>query len=139
MTGSVALALHGRSVQCRDLDILTRAQDADLVASALPGRVVEPVEFRNRPSLRGRIGRKRVQDVDVEILGGVQNKLPDGSWTPPPAFGPGEIIHIQIDDCKCPVLALPQLRAAYEAMNRNDRIELIERRAISRRESATDL
>jgi hypothetical protein len=126
VSGSVALALHGLPVECRDLDVLTRAEYALLAASRIPGTTLEAVRFRARERLRGHLGRIAVGGVDTEILGGVQNQLPDGSWTPPARLAAREIVHIDVDGCRCNVLSLPALRAVYELMKRPETLALID-------------
>lgn len=122
--GSLALALHGLPVGCRDIDLLTTAADA-VRLTELPGTKIEPVRFRTRPRLRGHIGRIRVHEVEVEILGDVENELADGSWSAPPPLG-DELEHIDFEGHSCPIFALTALRAAYEAMERPEKVALID-------------
>ncbi len=61
VSGSVALALHGLEVECRDLDLLTTATGAPRVAALLGGDTLEPLRFRSRGGLRGHIGRVRLR------------------------------------------------------------------------------
>lgn len=124
ISGSVALALQGVPVRPRDLDILTGAEHAGAVADAIGGEVVEPVADRERDGIRGRLGRRRVGDIEVEILGGVQNRFPDGGWTDPPDVA-AERVYVD----GVPVVSLGALRASYAARGRDDRVGLIDRSA----------
>ncbi len=123
--GSVALALHGLPVSCHDLDILTRAQDAEQVIAQIPGTAIEPLAFRTRGALRGHTARVRLGDIEVEILGDVENQLPDGSWTAPPPLRE-EIEQLELDGLRCPVFSLAALRSAYQAMGRGEKVALID-------------
>lgn len=125
VSGSVALALHGVEVECGDLDILTTAAAAPRVGALLAGEELEPVRFRERGRVRGHIGRVRLGGVDVEVLGDVQNLLAGGGWSEPPRLG-GEVELLELAGRPCPVVRLAALRAAYAAMQRPERVALID-------------
>ncbi len=125
VSGSAALALHGLPVTCRDLDILTSAYDAERVAASVPGLELEPLALRVRAGLRARIARFRVAGVEVEILGDVEDELPGGGWTGPPRLGE-EVEHVELLTRRCPLMSLPALRAAYEAIGSPEKLALIE-------------
>jgi len=124
-SGSAALALQGVPVTCADLDLATTADAASAVERALAGRVIEPVGYRTRGAIRGHLGRVEVAGVEVEVLGDIQNRLPDGTWTPPPRLSE-HITHVPLNKRRCPVLNLRYLRTAYAAMERGDKVRLIE-------------
>lgn len=124
-SGSAALALQGVPVSCADLDLATTADDAAAVEQALAGDVIEPVGYRTRGALRGHLGRVSLSGIEVEVLGDIQNRLPDGTWTPPPRLSE-YITYVPLDEKRCPVLSLSYLRAAYAAMGRTDKVRLIE-------------
>lgn len=124
VTGSVALVLQGVQVRCADLDLVTSAADADDVARLLAHGVVEPVAFRGHGGIRGRLWRLRVRDVSVEVLGDIQNLLPDGDWTAPPRLDQ-QLVWVAFGQQRCPVLGLAYLREAYEAMARPEKAQLI--------------
>jgi hypothetical protein len=125
VSGSVALSLHGIAVDCRDLDILTAGDSATAVSSLLAGTEIEPVEFRSRGGLRGFTGRVRLEAMDVEILGDVENELPDGRWSPPPRLD-RDVERLAFAGQECPVMSLSALRDAYAAMGRPEKVALIE-------------
>jgi hypothetical protein len=70
------------------------------------------------------LGRPRLADVDVEVLGDVQNLLPNGAWTAPPQLDM-HLTWLRLGDRRCPALELPYLRDAYEAMGRAEKVRLI--------------
>jgi hypothetical protein len=129
-SGSVALALQGIQVTCHDLDLVTSADGAPEVERLLASRVVEPTSFQTRGRIRGHLGRIQLAGVEVEVLGDVQNLLPDGTWTEPPQLDL-HVAHVPFGERTCPVLGLPYLREAYAALGRSEKVRLIEE-ALSR-------
>lgn len=124
-SGSAALALQGVPVSCADLDLVTTGDGAAAVEQALAGHVIEPVGYRTRGAIRGHLGRVELAGVEVEVLGDIQNRLPDGTWTLPPRLNE-HITHVSLNEKRCPVLNLSYLRATYTAMGRTDKVRLIE-------------
>jgi GNAT superfamily N-acetyltransferase len=112
-------------VSCADLDLATTADGASAVEHALAGRVIQPVGYRTRGAIRGHLGRVELAGIEVEVLGDVQNLLPDGTWTTPPALSE-HITRVSLGEETLPVLNLRYLRAAYTAMGRTDKVRLIE-------------
>lgn len=126
MGGSVALALHGIAVECADLDIITRAGQAAELASRLGGVELASVGPRTHDRVRGHLGRIRLEGVEVEILGGVENELSDGSWKKaPPIRETFEWVPLD-RHVACPVITLSAMRDAYVAMGRNEKVALID-------------
>jgi len=124
VTGSVALALQGVPVGCRDLDIVTSGAGARQIERLFAQQVVDPVEFGSRDHIRGHLGRLRLREVDVEVLGDVQTLMPDGTWTVPPQLDQN-VIWLQLGERQCPVLRLTYLRDVYSAMGRSEKVLLI--------------
>jgi hypothetical protein len=125
VTGSVALAAQGVPVTCADLDVVVSAADAAIVERRFREHVVDPVQFAVRDRLRGHFGRLRLAGVEVEVLGDVQNLLPDGMWTNPPALDL-HVTRVHVGARVCPVLSLAYLREAYAVMGRTATVRLIE-------------
>ena len=130
VSGSAALALQGVPVSCADLDLATTALDAGAVERALAGHVIEPVGRRARGAIRGHLGRSELASIEVEILGDVQNLLPDGTWTPPPRLDE-HTNYVALNGRRCPVLDLSYLRAVYVTMGRTDTVHLIDDRLLA--------
>jgi Aminoglycoside-2''-adenylyltransferase len=101
-SGSAALALQGLPVSCADLDLATTARGAVAVEQALDGHVIEPVGYRARGAIRGHLGRVELAGIEVEVVGDIQNRLPDGTWTPPPHLSE-RITHVPLNEKRCPV------------------------------------
>jgi hypothetical protein len=118
VTGSVALALHGLDVACRDLDLVTTAARARELEAAFDAEVVEPMALSSGSGLRAHRGMLRIDGVPVEILGDVQNPLPDGGWTEPPDID-AHRQWVTVGRWRCPVLSLEYLGEAYRLMGRD--------------------
>jgi aminoglycoside-2''-adenylyltransferase len=125
VSGSVALSLLGIEVDCRDLDVVTTGESAALVADLLGGTEIEPIGFRSSAGLRGRVGRVRLEAIEIEILGDLENELPDGRWGKPPRLD-CDVELIWVAGHNCPVMSLAALRRAYRAMGRAEKVKLID-------------
>jgi len=125
VSGSVALALQGVAVSCCDLDVVTTAAAAEHVTRLLAGTPLEPVAFTRRGDIRGLIGRTELDGVDVDVLGDVQNLLPDGRWTAAPRLD-ACVVQVTVGGRSCPVVELSHLREAYAAMGKWEAVRLIE-------------
>jgi hypothetical protein len=123
--GSAALALQAVPVACRDLDLVTEARDVAEVTRRLGGRLLTPPAFVTRERLRGRFARLQLAGVEVEVLGGIQNLLPDGTWSASPQFDV-HVARVRCGERTCPVFSLSYLRDAYVAMDRPQTVALIE-------------
>lgn len=124
MSGSVALAMQSVPLECRDLDLVTTAQAAEEVLHRIGGTVLEEVSFRQRGHIQGEMGRTELDGIDVDVLGGVQNLLPDGTWSAPPRLDMC-VVHVPLGNDMYPVIALPYLQEVYAAMGRFDKVSLI--------------
>jgi hypothetical protein len=137
VSGSVALALQDVPASCGDLDLVTTADGAAEVARGLAAKITEPVSFRTRGRIRGHLGRARLGDVEVEILGAVQNLMPDGAWTDPPELD-ADVVDVRLGERVYPVMRLTHLSAAYAAMGRSEKVRLIESALAERRAHTSD-
>jgi GrpB-like predicted nucleotidyltransferase (UPF0157 family) len=124
MTGSVALSLHGLDVTCDDVDVATTADGARAIEAAFADEVLTLVRFQTRGEMRGHLGSLRLDGVVVELLGDVQNTLPGGEWSTPPAVE-REREWIALGERRCPVLGLASLQRAYELMGRVEKAQRI--------------
>jgi hypothetical protein len=126
VTGSVALAFQAVPVSCGDLDLVTTARGSGELERLLGPEVLEPVLFRRRQRIRGHLGRLRLGEIEIEVLGDVQNLLTDDTRTVPPQLHM-HAVHVRLGERVCPVLGLAYLRDAYSAMGRSATVRLIER------------
>jgi hypothetical protein len=97
----------------------------------LAAKVVEPVSLRRKGRLKGHLGRLQLGDVEVEILGDVQNLRRDGTWTSPPQFD-ADVVAMAVEGRACPVVKLSYLRDAYAASEKWERVRLIETTQLAR-------
>jgi hypothetical protein len=124
VTGSVALALPGVRVACRDLEIVASEAGVHEIEQLFAGHVVEPVGFGTRGRLRGHLGRLRLENVEVDVLGDVQNLLPNGAWTVPPRLD-ALVVWVRVGEHRCPVVRLAHLHDAYEATGCSEKVALV--------------
>jgi hypothetical protein len=126
VSGSVALVLQGVATTCNDVDLLFTSWSVRIAESLLAREIDERVAPRRRIDVRGLLGRARVEGVTVELLGDVQNALPDGRWTDPPRIV-GQRTWVSFGDRECPVVTLAALEDAYALLGRSEKVQLIRR------------
>ncbi len=126
LTGSTAFALRGMDVVPHDVDIQTDAHGAYAIERILAPYMVWPVRYRTALSIRSHFGRARVAGVSVEIMGAIETRRADGSWTPPVDLRL-LVEWVEWEGRAWPVLALAHEIAAYRALGREDRAAWLER------------
>ena len=124
VTGSCGLALQGLAIPVGDLDIQTDAGGAYALAAAFPDHVVRPVRLSAAERIRSHFGMLRLQGVDVEIMGDVQYRLPDGRWAEPaPCWQ--HLRFAQLGEIQLPVFDLTYELEAYRNLGRDAKVALI--------------
>lgn len=126
LTGSVAHRLQGADVECHDIDIQTDEPGAYTAGEALGEYVVEPVRFRRSLNITSHFGRFRFDDldVDVEVMGAVDRRLVEGSWSGP--TDPSDhLIEVVMGDVRVPVMSLVYEADVYETLGRLSRARLL--------------
>ncbi len=124
ITGSLGHALQGLPLTPDDIDIQTDAAGAYAIGRIFADRTSIPVRFVVSERVRSHLGALALGSVSVEIMGEVEKRLPDGSWTYPPAL----IEHRQFVDAggrTVPVLSLAYEARAYEILGRTARADLL--------------
>ncbi len=116
-TGSVALVLHGVAVNCGDLDLVTSAGGVEQIEHLFAREVVTGSRLVTRDGLRGHVGRLRVENVEIELLGDVQNATPGDTWTTPLSVEQHRV-WIELNGRRYPVLSLDHLHDVYARMGR---------------------
>jgi len=124
VAGSTGMALQGVPVTPRDLDLQTTARGAYQIEERLREFMLEPVAFRTSERIRSHLGRGRVGEVGVEIMGDVEKRLTDGSWDPPPNLSAVARL-VSSGDMSVPVLSLEYELDAYEKLGRLDRTAVL--------------
>jgi hypothetical protein len=126
LTGSTSHALQGVPVEPNDIDVQCDEAGTWAAASALASYCVSPPRRVESEWMRSLLGQYRLGGLKVEIIGAVQKRLGDGAWGL--ATDPSEHrILIDLGGLRVPVLTLHYDAAAYEAIGRRDRAELLRR------------
>ena len=125
VTGSLGFALHGLPVEVHDIDIQSDEGGVYEIASRMTAYMTEPVTLWESDMLRSHFGRLRVDGIQVELMGGVQKRLPDGSWGLPTVVSENSEI-VAVEGMQFPVMKLEYEAAAYRQMGRITKAEMIE-------------
>lgn len=127
-TGSSAHFLQGVPVTVRDLDVQTDERGAYRIGELFGEAIVSPVVWHPSENIRSHFGEFRLHGVPVEIMGALQHRLPDGSWTPEFDVATQRNF-VVVENRRVPVLNLECERCAYELMGRIERAALLARHA----------
>jgi hypothetical protein len=126
VTGSLGFALQGMSVAIHDVDIQTDAVGAYEIERRFAAEVARPVAFSQAERIRSHFGALRLHGIDVELMGDIEKRLPDGSWD-----GPVDVMRhrrwASVTGMQIPVLDLAYEAEAYARLGRTEKAELLRR------------
>jgi hypothetical protein len=126
VSGSSSLALHGIGVVPNDIDLEMDGPDAYRVQSRLADRVVHPVRFVTSERMRSHWGVFEVHAVQVEVMGALQVRRPDGRWSD--ALDVRRLREdVACGELRVPVLPVAVVRDVYRLLGKTQRAELIDR------------
>ena len=123
-TGSTSLALQGLPLTPNDIDLQTDRAGAYEIEHHLQAFVTRPVTFSSAETIRSHLGKLSIHGVKVEIIGDVEKRLPDGTWTPPPDLRQ-HIRWLEWETFQIPVLSLEYEAEAYRQLGRPHRVAQI--------------
>ena len=126
LTGSLGMALQGMPLTPHDVDVQTDRDGAYQIELRLSRYMVVPVSFSESDRIRSHFGRAQVLGMAVEIMGGIQKRLPDGAWETPVSVVEHRRL-VSIGGMTIPVLSLEYEREAYLKLGRLERAEQIRR------------
>jgi hypothetical protein len=126
LTGSLGMALQGMPIEPHDIDMQTDPEGAYEIERRLARWMVRPVTFSEAEGIRSHFGEARIRGTKVEIMGGIQKRLPDGSWEDPVPVTRHRRI-VDVNGMAIPVLSLEYEYEAYTRLERHDRAEQIRR------------
>jgi hypothetical protein len=126
LTGSTSFVLQGFPANPHDIDVQTDEPCAFEIQKRLIESVVKPVVFSSTGHIRSYYGALNVQGISVEIMGDIQHRLPDGSWSPIPDLHRLRRF-VRVDGFEVPVMDLAYEVGAYALMGRSTRAEEIHR------------
>jgi len=124
VTGSLGFALQGVPVQPHDIDIQTDEKGAYEIERLLTEFVVKRVRFASTKNIRSHFGVFNIDGIKVEIIGDIQKRLDNGTWTRPPELRK-HIHFIKLEEKNIPVLSLEYECKAYRQLGRKDKADLL--------------
>ncbi|MFW9905249.1 MAG: nucleotidyltransferase domain-containing protein [Candidatus Thorarchaeota archaeon] len=126
ITGSLSMALQGVPVIPNDIDIQTDEIGAYEIEKLFKDYVTRPITFYGDPSIKSHFGSITIFGIQVEIMGGVQKLLPNGTWEPPIDIQPHRQL-IKLKGMDIPVLSLKYEESAYRKLGRIKRADFLKR------------
>jgi hypothetical protein len=136
LTGSAGLRLQGIDLSVADLDVQTDRSGAKKIVRAFADRVQDRLRFRRSPGVRSYFARLEIAGVQVEVMGELRKRLPDGTWEPAVEVGPLRR-WVEIEGWQVPVIDLEYEARAYEILGRKNKAEQI-RSALARMKRAAN-
>jgi hypothetical protein len=126
VTGSAGLALQGVPCDVHDLDIQGDEASVYAIERCFAGEVRQPVHWRQSEAIASHFGILELDGVKVELMGGLQKRLPAGGWEAPVPVGKLRRF-VEARGLRIPVLPLEHEYEAYRLMGRTAKAELIKR------------
>ena len=124
VTGSCSLALQGLPVAVHDIDLRTSAKDAYALESRFHLYQKRPVTLASTPTVQSHFGALEINGIQVEIIGDMQHRLPDGTWEPIVDMNRFKE-WVRLDDIELPVMSLAFLYKAYQLLGRADKVAVL--------------
>jgi hypothetical protein len=124
VTGSCSLALQGVPVAVHDIDLRTTAKDAYALEAMFRAYQKRPVSFASTGTVQSHFGALEINGIQVEIIGDMQHRLPDGSWEPIVDMN-GFKVWVVVEEIDLLVMSLPFLYQAYQLLGRADKVALL--------------
>jgi hypothetical protein len=124
ITGSLGFALHGIPVAVHDIDVQTDREGAYVIERCFADGIVRPVAFRTSERIQSHFGVLRVEGIEVEIMGDIQKRLPDGGWDEPPRLTE-HTEYLAVDGMHVPVLSVEYEYEAYLRLGRTEQAHLL--------------
>ena len=124
VTGSVGLSLQGLPVSPIDIDIQTDRAGAYAVERCLAAQSVRPVRFATAELIRSHFGAFELHGIQVEIMGDLACRLPDGGWEAPLDLARHKH-YVAAADMRLPVLPLDHEYRTYLRRGKIEKAELI--------------
>ncbi len=124
ITGSLGWALQGVKVEVHDIDLQTDPAGAYEIEGLLSEYVASPVRYTVSERIRSHLGKLEINGVRVEIIGGVQKRLEDGTWEEPVNVERHRV-WVEIDGMQIPVLSLEYEYQAYLKLGRTEKAEML--------------
>ena len=127
LTGSLGLYLQGIPIAVHDVDIQTDEAGAYEIERRFSESVIRQVAFSATERIRSHFGIMMLDGIEAEILGDIQNPLPDGGWTTPVDISTLRRL-LDVNGLKIPVMPLDYEYDAYIRLGRTEKAALIAER-----------
>ncbi len=124
VTGSLGFAIHGIDVEIHDIDLQTDKNGVYEIERCFLQYVVQKVNFLETEKMKSYFGKLTIDGINVDIIGAIQKKLPDGSWENPVDIRKFREF-VKFKDIDVPVLSLEYEAMAYQTLGRFDKVKLI--------------
>lgn len=125
LTGSGGLRLQGVDVEVHDLDIQSDESGVYEIARRMERFVEQQPRMQEGKRLRSHLGALRVWGVQLELIGDIQHRKPDGAWDEPV-----NLLSIRRwiawKTRSVPVLDLAYEARAYRLLGRQSKVEAID-------------
>jgi hypothetical protein len=126
LTGSTGMALQGVPLEVKDIDMQTDREGAFAIGQEFAAEMFRPVAFSGNERIRSYFGRFVLEGIQVEIMGEIEKRLPDGSWEAPPDLRKVRK-WIKWEGTDFPVLDLMYECRAYRLMGRTERADFLQK------------
>jgi len=124
ITGSLDFALQGVPVEPHDIDIQTDEAGAYEMERLFSEFVVRKVAISTSERIRSHFGALEIDGIQVEIMGDIQKRLPDGSWEGPVDLERHQRF-VEVAGMRVPVLSLEYEVQAYLTLGRVEKAEML--------------
>lgn len=124
LTGSCGMALQGVPLAVHDIDVQSTRRGVYELAELLSEHITTPVRYLASARVRSFLGSALVGSVQVELIGDIEKRLPDGTWDRPPQLKK-VIRHVEYRGWRVPVLDLHYEEQAYRKLGRTERADLL--------------
>lgn len=124
LTGSMGFALQGVPVTPNDIDLQTDTRGAYEIEQILCDCITRSVTPKTIEGMRIVVGRLDIEDVQVDIVGGVQKKQLDGSYELPVDIEEHKLF-VEYQGMQVPVLNLNYEQKAYLRLGRLEKAAML--------------
>lgn len=125
ITGSFGQVLQGVTLKPNDIDILTNQNGAYSIEKLFSDCIIQKVTFKERKNIRSYFGILNINDVKIEIIGDVENKI-NGIWESHCEWEK-HINYLMFEDVTIPVISLEYEYKIYNKLKNINRTVLIKK------------
>lgn len=84
LSGSTSLVIQGVDVPINnDIDILTTEEGSKQINILLAGQIVKSSEYSTTDKYQSHFGMYDIDGVNIDVMGEIQYRMADGSWSEP--------------------------------------------------------